>query len=90
MAPPERPQSDFWHLLEDFRPSGVLNKQAMNGKLSLENLTHKNSHSEVDPRLHDANFVPADDPVRQGIVNSTIAATLFKRHVIRYRGRSHC
>lgn len=75
----ERPQSDFWALLEGFRPSGSLNKQVMSGNLEMENITHTQSHSEVAQRSRDADFVPADDPIRLGIVNSSIAATLFSR-----------
>ena len=75
----EKPHSDFWVLLEGFRPSGLLNKQVMTGKLSLENITHGQNESDAAPRSDDAHHIPANDPVRLGIVNSTIAASLFAR-----------
>lgn len=78
-GPQERPQSDFWALLEGFRPSGFLNKQVMTGKLSLENITHGHNNADSIQNDDDVNYVPADDPVRLGIVNSTIAASLFAR-----------
>lgn len=73
----EKPHSDFWTLLEDFRPSGLLNKQAMTGKLSLENITHGHNSSDVLPGSNETHHSPAEDPVRLGIVNTAIAASLF-------------
>lgn len=73
----EGPHSDFWTLLEGFRPSGLLNKQAMTGKLSLENITHGHNSSDALPGSNETHHSPAEDPVQLGIVNTTIAASLF-------------
>ena len=78
-AQQEKPHSDFWVLLEGFRPSGLLNKQAMTGKLSLENITHGHNNSDAVVKGDELDHIPADDPIRLGIVNSSVAATLFSR-----------
>lgn len=75
----EKPHSDFWVLLEGFRPSGLLNQQASVGKLSLENITHGHNESDATSRADHTYDIPANDPVRLGIVNSTIATSLFAK-----------
>ncbi|KAI1620125.1 hypothetical protein EDD37DRAFT_674996 [Exophiala viscosa] len=65
------------HLLRRLQPSSLLNKQATNGKYSLQNILSISDRLHlVDPKS--ASDLPEDDPISKGIVSFHIATSLFE------------
>ncbi|KAI1608234.1 hypothetical protein EDD36DRAFT_423657 [Exophiala viscosa] len=68
---------NFWADGEGLQPSSLLNKQATNGKYSLQNILSISDRLHlVDPKS--ASDLPEDDPISKGIVSFHIATSLFE------------
>ncbi|KAH8896907.1 hypothetical protein GQ53DRAFT_638910, partial [Thozetella sp. PMI_491] len=75
---PDEAGSDFWAESEGLQPSSLLNKQAMKGKFSLQNLL------TISHGLHlikeSGTTLSADDPINKKILSYHIATSLFEGH----------
>lgn len=76
---PDETGSDFWAESEGLQPSSLLNKQAMKGMFSLQNLLTI-SHG-LNPAKEASATLSVDDPVNKRIVSYHIATSLFEGHV---------
>ena len=63
--------------VEDLQPSGILDREAMSGHFSLQNLLGNEPHvTSASHRVND------EDPILLGLVNPAIARSLFDRYVL--------
>lgn len=65
----------------NLQPSGLLNHAMTHGKFSLRNVLSTTERDSVEIPDETAS-IPADDPVRLGHVNLSIAESLFKKCVL--------
>jgi hypothetical protein len=65
--------------VDDLQPSGVLNREAMKGAFSLRHILSTNEGECVEQCGDSVVNVPADDPVSLGLVNNSIARSLFDK-----------
>lgn len=64
--------------VNDLQPSGVLNHRAMKGTFSLQSLLNS-SERESQAADADTNTDDVEDPVLLGLVNTSIAKSLYDR-----------
>lgn len=64
----------------NLQPSGVLNRHAMKGRYSLQDLLVHSDSDEQNPSF-DHQQIASDDPVTLGLINVAIARSLFDRFV---------
>ncbi|EXJ78261.1 hypothetical protein A1O3_09422 [Capronia epimyces CBS 606.96] len=69
--------TDFWAESEGLQPSGLLNRRAMKGKYSLQNILSIGHGMHLDKAKAAAPIIE-DDPVRKGVVPYHIATSLFE------------
>ena len=68
--------------VEDLQPSGILDREAMSGHFSLQNLLGSGAGNS-EPHLSGASNRASDgDPVLLGLINLAIARSLFERYVL--------
>lgn len=62
------------------QPSGLLNHEAMRGKFSLGYILSTTDGHPLNTGPNDVIFAPAEDPIMLGLVNLSIAKSLFKKY----------
>jgi hypothetical protein len=67
---------DFLAKSQNLQPRGLLNKDAIEGRFSLENVLSIN-HSLHMNMLKSSSTIPEDDPIRRGFVTYHVATSLF-------------
>jgi hypothetical protein len=65
--------------VDDLQPSGVLNREAMKGAFSLRHILSTNDGDSFEQLADGVMSVPAKDPISLGLVNKTIAGSLFDK-----------
>ncbi|KAH7129013.1 hypothetical protein EDB81DRAFT_906799, partial [Dactylonectria macrodidyma] len=63
------------------QPSGLLNYEAMRGKFSLGYILSTTDCHSANAGSQDIQFSPAEDPIMLGLVNLSIAKSLFKNFI---------
>lgn len=66
--------------VNNLQPSGVLNRNAMKGRFSLHDLLVPGDSDEQNSAA-DVDVSGSEDPVRLGLVNLSIANSLYDRYV---------
>jgi phage-related minor tail protein len=73
-----RAEAGIINTLNDLQPSGVLNRHAMRGRFSMQDLlVHSDSDEQAGNSFDDRGV--SHDPVTAGLVNLAIARSLFGR-----------
>ncbi|KAH8674277.1 hypothetical protein BX600DRAFT_457295 [Xylariales sp. PMI_506] len=71
------PGSEFLAGSVGLQPSSLLNRQAMKGKFSLQNLLSTNHNLQLDKVTKDA-ALSQDDPINRGLVSYYVATSLYE------------
>lgn len=72
---------DFLAESQNLQPLGLLNRDAMEGRFSLENILSVNHNLHMN-MLKASSTVPEDDPIRRGFVTYHIATSLFHGYIV--------
>lgn len=69
----------FWNDREGFRPSDLMNQQAVKGKFSLRTILSTNDELVQHPSAErDVGFDESTDPISLGLINFPVAVSLFE------------